>query len=129
MVVGSGDSIGVVVEQARHERADHEVISLEGLVNGRRLVQAAGDRLEVVDTEGPWIEVAIPTDDIEGVVVEEMAGDAVAHLDAHFELAALGEGLQLFWGTEIAFAVRGMLEQLTIAVAVAVRGLDLRNFR
>jgi hypothetical protein len=55
----------VEVELARTERADHEVPSLEGLVRGRRLVDAACDRLEVVHRERPRVEEAVPGDGLQ----------------------------------------------------------------
>src|SRR5437773_12114823 len=60
----------VEVELARAERADYEVPALEGLMRGRRLVDPPGDRLEVVDRERPRVEIAVPADHVEGVVVE-----------------------------------------------------------
>ena len=44
---------GCEVEQAGHERADHEAVAGERLVHRRRLVQAPDDRLEVVDAAAP----------------------------------------------------------------------------
>src|ERR1700681_4231717 len=41
----------VIVQFARHEGTDHEIWPLEGLVYGRRLVDAPGNRLEVGDIE------------------------------------------------------------------------------
>ena len=41
---------------------------LEGLVDRRRLVDAADDRLEVVDGERPGVHAAVPADDVERVV-------------------------------------------------------------
>src|SRR5205814_10150734 len=51
MVVGRRDRERVVVELAGYERADDEVPGLERLVDRRRLVDPAGDRLEVRDVE------------------------------------------------------------------------------
>src|SRR5205823_14675592 len=51
VVVGGGYGQRVVVVLAGHEGADDEVLGLEGLVRGRGLVDAAGDRLEVFDVE------------------------------------------------------------------------------
>ena len=69
-----GSPSRVVVEQARHERADDEVRPLEGLVHRRRLVQPAGDRLEVVDGERVRVEAAVPADHVERVVGVGVAG-------------------------------------------------------
>ena len=84
VVVRDRDRQRVEVELARAERADHEVPALEGLVRGRRHVDAAGDRLEVVDRERPRVDVAVPADDVERVVVEHVG--LVAVLDAHLDV-------------------------------------------
>jgi len=57
--------------------------ALERLVRRRRHVDAAGDRLEVVDRERPRIDVSVPADHVERVVVEDVRLVAVpdAHLD------------------------------------------------
>src|SRR5438552_9815752 len=59
------------VVRAGAERADDKPIALESLVHGRRLVNASDDRLEIVDVERPRVEVAVPADDIERVMIED----------------------------------------------------------
>ena len=78
VVVGHRDRQRVVVDLARHEVADHEVVALEDLVHRRRLVDAAGDRLEVGDVEGVGVEAAVPADDVERVLRDDVdrAGQA-----------------------------------------------------
>jgi len=49
--------------------ADDKVVRLEGLMRRRRLVQAAGDRLEVGDVQRPRIQEAVPTDNVKRVIV------------------------------------------------------------
>ena len=53
VVVRRRDRKRVVIELARHERADDEVRSLEGLVHRRWLVDPPGDRFEIADIERP----------------------------------------------------------------------------
>src|SRR5258705_581834 len=71
VIVWSGNGFGVEIVGARTERADDEPISLKSLVYRRRLVNASDDRLEVVDVECPRIEVAVPADDIQRMVIED----------------------------------------------------------
>ena len=114
----------VEVELARAERADHEVPARERLVRRRRLVDPAGDRLEVVDRERPREEVAVPADDVERVVVDDVG--LVAAADAHLdrELAALADRVQLGRRMDVAVVVRRALDDLPVLVAVAARDLD-----
>ena len=69
VVIGSGDRERVIVVLARHEGTDHEVMRLERLVDGRRLVDSPRYRLEISNVKDVRVEVAVPANDIEGVVV------------------------------------------------------------
>ena len=122
---GQRHRLRVPVEHPRRERADHEVRPLEGLVRGRRQVEAPGARLEVVGVERVRPDVAVPADHVERVPVEHVVLVAVAHAHGHVELAALVIGLELAGRVEVALRERRVLEQLAVAVAVAVRRLDL----
>ena len=124
VVIRDRDRERVEVELARTERADHEVAPGEGLVRRRRLVDAARDRLEIVDRERPRIEIAVPADDVERVIVEQvgLVPVADAHLDR--ELAALTVRVQLRGRVDVPVVVRGALHDLAVLVAVAARDLD-----
>src|SRR3954469_16696277 len=114
----------VEVELARAERADDEVLPLEGLVRGRRLVDSARDRLEVVDRERPWVEVAVPADDVEGVVVEDVRLVAAADANLDRELALLAVRAQLRRRMDVAVVVGRALQELPVLVPVAAGYLD-----
>src|SRR5690606_14060933 len=60
----------VEVVRPRAERADNEVVALEGLVYRRWLVHASDDGLEVVDVERPRVEVSVPAHDVEWMVIQ-----------------------------------------------------------
>ena len=125
VVVRRRDRERVVVELARHERADDEVPRRERLVDRRRLVDAPGDRLEVGDVEGVRPEVAVPADDVERVVRVVVGRQPAAHLDVDPEVAFVRPGGDLVGQPDVALRVRGVLEQLAVVVAVALRRLDL----
>ena len=95
VVVGHRDRELVVVDLARQEVADHEVVALPHLVNGRRLVDLAGDRHVVVDVERVGVEAAVPADHVERVrrIGHPGAHDAGAGpvLDQHLDVLALGQ--------------------------------------
>ena len=61
------DRLGVRVEHPRGERADDEPGRLERLVDRRRLVDRAGDRLEVVGVERERVDHPVPADHVERV--------------------------------------------------------------
>ena len=70
------------------------------------------------------IEVAVPADDVERVVVDDvrLVAAADAHLDR--ELAALADRVQLGRRMDVAVVVRRALDDLPVLVAVAARDLD-----
>jgi len=127
VVVRRRDGERVVVELAGHERADHEVAGLERLVHRRRLVDAPGDRLEVRDVEPERPQVAVPADEVERVLPVVIGGDPVGGSDVDDEVALLVAGSDLVRRVQVALGVRGVLEQLAVVVAVALRRLDLRR--
>jgi hypothetical protein len=82
----------VVVDLARQEVADDEVVALEDLVDRRRLVHLAGDRHEVLDVERVGVQAAVPPDDVEGV---GGVGEAGAHDAARTVAAVLDQHLDV----------------------------------
>jgi DNA-binding Lrp family transcriptional regulator len=86
---------------------------------------AADHRLEVVNVERVGVDVPVPADDVQRVVVQAEA--LIATADAHHELVLAGLAMtdQLGRRMEVALRVGSMLQQLPVAVAIAVRGLDL----
>src|SRR5438046_10493622 len=55
----------MIIEHARRKGADDVTANLEGLMDWRRLMDGAGDRLEILRVEGEGIDEAIPAEDIE----------------------------------------------------------------
>src|SRR6185503_14642923 len=71
------------IEQARRERADNVTANLKRLMDGRWLVNRAGNRLEILGVERERINVAIPANDIERMMRHRHARPArsVLHQD------------------------------------------------
>ena len=129
VVVGHRDRQLVVVDLARQEVADHEVVALEDLVHRRRLVDLAGDRHEVLDVERVGVEAAVPADHVErvGRVGHPGADDARRWsrcLTSTSTSVALGQE-RLGRAVQVALAVRRVLEQLPVAGQVALRRRDV----
>src|SRR5690348_328504 len=114
----------MIVQLARAERTDDEVWPLERLVDGRRLVDAPGDRLEVMDAEGVGIEVAVPSDDIQRVEIVGVGHYFIVDAQPHVEFAALLMYWQFRGWAQVALAVGRVFEQLAELVAVALRRLN-----
>lgn len=96
----------MVVEVPRGERANDEARRLERLVDRRRLVDQAGDRLEVVGVEGVGIDQAVPADHIERVVGHCVAGHPLAVLDQHGHVLIFVDDIDLARTVEVALIVR-----------------------
>src|SRR5947207_15990051 len=56
------------IEEARCECANDVTTNLKRLMNRRRLMHRAGDRLEILGVERERIEITIPADRIEGMM-------------------------------------------------------------
>ena len=52
---------------------------LKCLMYWRWLMNSSGDRFKIVNTESPRIEITVPADDIEWMVIENMAGYQCPH--------------------------------------------------
>src|SRR5438874_146536 len=59
---------GMRIEHARRKRAHHVATNFEGLMNRRRLMHCAGNRLEILGVERKGVNVSIATDDVEGMM-------------------------------------------------------------
>src|SRR6476620_2241120 len=98
---------------------------LEGLMHGRWLMDASCNWFEVLDVENPGIEIAIPADDVKGVVIQNMFTEPVAHFDAYLKFAALGVRFKLFRQANVALRVGGVFEHLGEFIPITLRGFDL----
>jgi hypothetical protein len=54
-------------------------------VHRRGLVDAPGDGLEILDVEGEGPEVAVPADDVQGMVGVDEPRNPLPRLDPHLE--------------------------------------------
>ena len=70
------------------------------------------------------IQVAVPADDVERVVVDDVRLVAAAHAHLHRELAGLAHRVQLGRRMDVAVVVRRAFHDLPVVVAVAARDLD-----
>ena len=88
-------------------------------------MNAACDRFKIFDVEYPRIKIAIPANDIKGMVIQNMFAQSIPHFDMHFKLAALCVGLQIFRQANVALGIRGVFQHLTKFIAVTFWRLDL----
>ncbi len=127
VIVRCRNRLGVKIVRPRTERADDEAIALKSLMHRRRLVNPANDRLEIPDVERPRVEVSIPSNDVEWVVIENDLVDPVILLDVQREIAFFVVRGELHRPTDVALGVRGTLHELTKIVSVAGRGADVAS--
>src|SRR5688500_11050388 len=119
VIVWRGNREGMIVKHAWHERANNKVMSLKCLMRGRRLMDASGDGFEVFDVEDPWIEIAIPADDIKRMKVQHMFTQSIPDFNTYFKFAALGVSLQFFGNANIALGIGCVFKHLTELVSIA----------
>ena len=118
------DRFGVGVEHARGECAQDESSCFKRLVNRRRLVDGAGDRLEVVGVERERIEIAVPADRVERVRGEHVAREALAIPDENRGLFLPIDDLDFRGSVQVALIVRHA--QAPFAVRVQVNPSKLK---
>src|SRR5579875_3536830 len=119
VVVGDLHRVGVEVERPGDEAAHDEAGALEGLVDRRRLVDAAHYRLEVADRQGERPRAAVPPDDVEGVVGVAVTGPPGAGAHQHGgRSVVLGDERALGW-PDVSFGKRCPFSQLAPARQVA----------
>ena len=70
----------MIIEEARRKGADDIAADLEGLMNRRRLMDRAGDRLEVLRVESVGIKESIPAERIERMMRMHHARPAAGRL-------------------------------------------------
>ena len=86
----------------------------------RRLMDPTDDRFEVVDAEDPRIEIAIPTNDVEWVMIEDQLIERIVLFDEDAKVTLLVVRPKLDRPSNVTLAVRRSLEQLTEFVAIAL---------
>ena len=91
---------------------------IEGLVNGRRLMDTACYRLEVVYAECVWIIAAVPSHNIERMIGVPEVVQQSFFLYLYQEFPGFIDGDQVLWLAYVAFAKRRMLQQLAIPALV-----------
>src|SRR5688572_22009277 len=82
-------------------------------------------RLEVTNVECPRIEVAVPSDDVERMVVEHELVDAVVLFYVQREIAHLIARLEQNRPSDVALGVGRSLDELSEVVLVARRIADV----
>ncbi len=104
------------IEEARCERANDVTANLECLMDRRRLMYSAGNRLEILRVECKWIEITIPPDGIEGMMRERHARETRAVFDQNIDIFFFVYCEQFRWRMEIALRIRRAHLNLTFVI-------------
>src|SRR2546427_3429198 len=84
----------------------------------------AGQWLEIVDVADPWIERAVPADNSDGVVIENIRHQRVVDLDPNLKLPGVAMRHKFLRSPKISIGVRRQLYQLAVVVSVSFGNLD-----
>src|SRR6266536_4329987 len=109
------------IQKARRECADYITANFKGLMNGRRLMHGASDRLKILGVECERINVAIPTDDIEWMMSHRYAGPARAVLNQYFRVLFLVDCIELSRAVKIALRIRRSHFDLAFLIQITLR--------
>src|SRR5579863_4617508 len=97
------DRLGIPVELAWHERADHQVVRLKRLMDRRRHMETTRARLEVVDVERHRVDRPVPSDDVEWMVIEHIPAHVIRALEPDLG-GSVNRRLERIGSVEIALA-------------------------
>src|SRR5260370_39931562 len=95
------------IQESRRERADNVTADLKCLMDRRRLMHGAGNRLEILRVKREWINVAIPADDVERMMRHCHAGPAPTVLYQNFRVLLLVERVELGRRLKNALGIKG----------------------
>src|SRR5438876_2209097 len=109
------------IQESRRERTDNVTANLEGLMNRRRLMHGASNRLEILRVKSEWINVAIPADDVERVMRHRHAGPARTVLYQNFRVFFLVDRVEFGRRMKIALGIRGAHCDLTLLLQIPFR--------
>src|SRR5437870_12203463 len=106
------------IEQSRCERADDVTANLKRLMDRRRLMHRASDRLEILRVKSEGIKITIPADGIEGMMGQCNARETHAGLYQNIHMLLFIDRNQLSRRIEIALRVRCSHRNLPLVVQV-----------
>src|SRR5690349_14413198 len=90
-------------------------------MNRRRQVEPAHPRLEIMNVERPGIVIAVPTNYVEWMMIEDHLGDGVVLLHQQCEVPTLVVRLEITGASDVALRIGARLEQLPVFVSIASR--------
>src|SRR5439155_21168548 len=108
------------IEQTRRERAHNIATNLKRLMDRRRLVNRAGDRLEILRIKREWIDVTIPADYIEWMMRHRHLGPARTILHQNFCFPLLIGRQNFRWPMQIPLRVGRPHLDLTLFVQITL---------
>ena len=110
VIVRRRNGLWVVIVHPRRKSADHKVVCLKSLMDGRRHVYAAGDGLKIFCIECIGIIVTVPTHHIEGVRIVDQAVQMILFPDDNGESPFFVPRVQPLWLANVAFTVWAVLQ-------------------
>ncbi len=118
VIVGSRNTLRMVLKQTGNKRAYNIIISFEGLVNGWWLVHPSRDGFKVVNTESERIAASVPPYHIKRMMTVMNAIHSSFFLCSDQEITFFVDCNQFFRSADIAFAIWRMFKQLAIFTQV-----------
>ena len=118
---GNFHRLGMRIQESRCEGADDITANFKGLMNRRRLMDRAGDRLEILRVKCKRIDVTVPTDDIERVVRHRHTRPARTVLNQNFRVLFLVDRVQLSRSVKIALGIGRAHFDLAFTVQITFR--------
>src|SRR6266480_5674964 len=112
------------IEHARRESADNVASNLERLVDWRRLMYRAGDRLEILRIECERIKIPIPADRIEGMMRKRHMCPTRAVLHQNIDVFLFVDGNDFGGPMQVSLRIRRAHLDLAFVIQIALRNPD-----
>jgi hypothetical protein len=108
------------IEEAWRERANNVSANLEGLMNGGRLMDGAGDRLKILRVESKRIQISVPTHGIERMMGQGHARKTPAVFHQNIDIFLFVDRDDLGWCMKIALRLGRAHIDLAFVVQVTL---------
>ena len=108
------------IEKARRECANNVTADFKCLMDRRRLMHRAGDRLEILRVKCERIQITVPAHRIERMMRQRHAGEARAVFDQNIDIFFFVDGDDLGRRVEIALGIGRAHFDLALVIEVTL---------
>src|SRR5207244_394493 len=106
VIVRCGNTLRMIIEEARHKTAHNKIVRLKSLMYWRLMMYTTCNRFKIVNAKCEWITTSIPTDNIKRMMTIVNVIHTAFLFCADHIVASFIERHKVERRTNIAFAIR-----------------------